>query len=45
MKNEMPWGTIIFAICIIVAVVVLMGCCFVPMFIRMAKDMWLWALA
>ena len=41
MKNEMPWGTI----CIIVAVVVLMGCFVVPMVIRMAKDMWAVALA
>ena len=44
MKNEMPWEIIMFVICIIVVVVVT-GCCFVPMFIRMAKDMWLWALA
>ena len=41
MKNEMPWGTI----CIIVAVVVLMGCLFVPMLIRITKDMWAIALA
>ena len=44
MKNKMPWEIIIFAICIIVVVAVT-GCCFVPMFIRMAKDMWAFALA